>query len=183
MEGFVGMVTVGIDIGIAGGIAVAWWGDGLLPAKLEAAPMPIEQAGGKGRKATHAAGIYAFLAPRVLPALVEWRSTAKGTGGIVAVFERVHAMPGQGTASMFSFGRSAGMVEGVLVTMGLPIWPVEPARWKRDMEVTADKRAAQAKAAKLLPAFAHQWARAKDDGVAEAAMLALWARWHAMGKR
>ena len=37
------------------------------------------------------------------------------TGEIKALIEKVHAMPGQGVSSMFSFGRAAGIVEGCLL--------------------------------------------------------------------
>jgi crossover junction endodeoxyribonuclease RuvC len=174
------VVTVGVDIGVGGGVAVAWWeeGAGSLPTRVEAARMPVERAGAKGRRGSSAAGLVAWLMPRVLPAMV-----SGGNGGVMAAYERVHAMPGQGTVSMFSFGRSAGVVEGVLVAMGLSTWAVEPARWKRDMEMGRDKAVVRAKAAKLLPAWGHLWPGGKDDGIAEAVLLACWLRWHGTGRK
>ena len=38
-----------------------------------------------------------------------------------AYVEKVGAMPGQGTASMFSFGYTAGAIEGVLSALGVPV--------------------------------------------------------------
>ncbi len=175
------MLTVGIDIGVDGGIAVARWdaaGIGGMPATMEVVAMPVIAAAGKGKRATDAAGMVAWLMPRVLPAIVDGRD-----GGVLVVYERVHAMPGQGTVSMFSFGRSAGIVEGVVVAMGLPVWPVEPAKWKRDLGLTRDKRLVRERAGKLLPGFAGQWPLAKHEGLAEAALLACWGHWHGVGKR
>ena len=48
-----------------------------------------------------------------------------------AVIEDVHAMPSQGVTSMFSFGRSLGVVEGVLAGNGWPVHYVAPTRWKK----------------------------------------------------
>ncbi len=176
------MVTVGVDIGITGGVAVVWWDEagGMLPARVESSRMPVEQGRSKGSKATSPAGLMDWLLPRVLPAMV---GTGRQPAGVMAAFERVHAMPGQGVTSMFSFGRSAGVVEGVLVAMGLAVWPVEPARWKRDMELSKDKLEARTKASKLLPRWADQWPLVKDDGVAEAVLLACWLRWHGTARR
>ena len=38
-----------------------------------------------------------------------------------AIIEKVGAMPGQGVSSMFQFGRSVGMVEGVLAALQIPV--------------------------------------------------------------
>jgi hypothetical protein len=165
------MLTIGIDVGLGGGLALAEWrGDERMPARVTAAPMPVWAAGVRGKRVVDCAALAAWLTPAAVQ------------GGVVmAAYEAVHAMPKQGTVSMFGFGRSLGVVEMALAALGLPHVGVAPERWKRDMAVPRDKAAARQMAAKLLPGFAHQWARAKDDGVAEAALLALWAAWHGMG--
>lgn len=38
---------------------------------------------------------------------------------VTACVEQVGAMPGQGVTSMFSFGKSAGFIEGVLQALGI----------------------------------------------------------------
>ena len=53
--------------------------------------------------------------------------------GLVAVIEQVHAMPGQGVTSMFTFGRGYGFLRGVLVTLGIPIHDVTPLTWQKAM--------------------------------------------------
>ncbi len=90
----------------------------------------------------------------------------------VAVIEDVHAMPKQGVSSVFSFGRSLGVVEGVLAGGGWAIHYVSPARWKRQLGLTADKGVSRRRAIELWPARAELFKRVKDDGRAEAALIA-----------
>ena len=91
-----------------------------------------------------------------------------------AVVEDVHAMPKQGVASMFSFGRSLGVAEGVLAGEGLAIQYVSPAKWKRALGLTNDKGASRRRAIELFPHLGSQFKRVKDDGRAEAALIAWW---------
>ena len=58
---------------------------------------------------------------------------------------------------------------------GVPYRMARPADWKRRLDVPADKDAARLRASQLFPDDAHQWARVKDDGRAEAALLSLYA--------
>ena len=53
-------------------------------------------------------------------------------GGVFALIEKVHAMPGQGVTSMFSFGYSAGMLEAFLVAAGIPYEFVRPQEWQKE---------------------------------------------------
>ncbi|MGE5548417.1 MAG: hypothetical protein ACM33T_16045 [Solirubrobacterales bacterium] len=89
-----------------------------------------------------------------------------------AFVEAVGAMPGQGVSSVFAFGKVFGLVLGILAANFIPHTLVPPQRWKRTLGVPADKDGARARASQLLPAHAGLWCRAKDDGRAEAALLA-----------
>lgn len=61
----------------------------------------------------------------------KWLATCTRDGmEVVAVLENVHAMPGQGVTSMFSFGRSFGAIEGVLGALAIPYVHVSPQKWK-----------------------------------------------------
>ena len=51
----------------------------------------------------------------------------------LAVIEDVHAMPRQGSVSMFNFGWGLGLWEGLLTALGIPYIKVSPHRWQRDM--------------------------------------------------
>ena len=92
-----------------------------------------------------------------------------------AVIERVGPMPKQGVSSTFRFGRGVGMIEGVLGGAMVPISYVAPTIWKRHFGIGADKDLARQKAIEIWPASAAVlFARKKDHGRAEAALIALW---------
>jgi crossover junction endodeoxyribonuclease RuvC len=92
----------------------------------------------------------------------------------MAYIEEVHAMPAQGVSSSFSFGFAAGAVQAMVASAFVRMHLVSPAKWKRAMGLTADKDASRRMASRLLPCFSHLWARALDDGRAEAALLAVY---------
>lgn len=93
-----------------------------------------------------------------------------------ATVERVAARPGQGVSSTFGFGFSAGVVHGVLGALLIPVDIVTPVAWKRHFRLGADKDESRARAIERWPQHAGQFARKRDDGRAEAALIALW--WH-----
>ena len=99
-----------------------------------------------------------------------------------AVIEDVHARPGQGVSSMFSFGRSLGVAEGVLAGNGLSLRYVSPAKWKKALGLSSDKGASRRRAIELWPEHAKAFERVKDDGRAEAALLAWWWWKHEAGR-
>jgi len=97
-------------------------------------------------------------------------------GKIVAIVEDVTSSPQMGVVSAFSFGRSKGIIEGCLGTLSVPVTLVTPAKWKRDIGLRADKDAARQLATNTWPTWADTFRRKKDDGRAEAALIALWGR-------
>jgi crossover junction endodeoxyribonuclease RuvC len=144
--------TMGIDPGAGGALALLD-GDRL----IHAADMPTIMV--KGRAKVMPSG--------VVDLVVNWKPDQ-------IVLEDVAAMPGQGVTSMFSFGRGVGILEGVIAALGYPLVMVRPATWKRAAGVPADKDAARLMATRLWPDHANLFARKKDDGRAEAALLARW---------
>ncbi len=100
-----------------------------------------------------------------------------------AAMERVHSLPGQGVASTFAFGRGAGIWEGILSALQIPYETVEPARWKKavGLAVRADKGESRLMAARLFPQLTSSLLRAKDDGRAEALLIAEFRRRKEMG--
>lgn len=88
--------------------------------------------------------------------------------------EKVSAMPGQGVSSMFQFGESLGIIRGIMAGMAIPTTLVPPATWKRDMKLPIGKEWSRQRAAQMWPKHAREFARVKDDGRAEAALLGLW---------
>lgn len=155
------MIVVGVDPGLTGALAIISAG-----ALLAVDDMPV--AGGD---------ISAQL-------LAVWaREWIEGctTPELAAIVEDVHSMPKQGVASSFKFGRGKGVVEGVLAGAGWPLHYVSPAKWKRDMRLTKDKGACRQRACELWPSRADLFRRVKDDGRAEAALIAYWFTNHAPG--
>jgi crossover junction endodeoxyribonuclease RuvC len=104
---------------------------------------------------------------------VELARLIDAAGPIAHAFvEQVGAMPGQGVSSVFAFGKVYGLLLGVLAANFIPHSLVPPQRWKRALSVPAEKDGARARASQLMPAHAGLWCRVKDDGRAEAALIA-----------
>lgn len=95
-----------------------------------------------------------------------------GKGVVQAFVERVSAMPGQGVSSMFSFGRSVGVLEGVLAAYEIPTTLVTPQAWMKAMSVRAGKDGSRERAMQLFPQYADQFARKKDNGRSDAVLIA-----------
>ena len=96
----------------------------------------------------------------------------------VAVVEKVGAMPKQGVASTFKFGKACGLIEGVLASMGIPFHLVSPPVWKKPLGLIGkDKEAARALAIRLYPSV-RGLDRKKDQNRAEALLIGHWYRHH-----
>jgi crossover junction endodeoxyribonuclease RuvC len=87
--------------------------------------------------------------------------------------ERVHSMPRQGVASSFKFGLAYGLVRGVVSALGVPVHLVTPNEWKREFRLSVDKQQARVLAARMFPGQAKLFSRVRDDGRAEAALIAV----------
>jgi crossover junction endodeoxyribonuclease RuvC len=94
----------------------------------------------------------------------------------VAIVERVGAMPGQGVSSMYRFGFACGIIQGVLAAENIAIQYVVPGVWKRHFGLGSDKDGSRVRAVERWPSHASIFARKKDHGRAEAALLAAWGR-------
>jgi crossover junction endodeoxyribonuclease RuvC len=150
---------IGIDPGAGGAVAILE-PDGSL---VQVFDMPAVEVtvGGKAKR-------------RVSPEMLAAELRLYNVHGTTAVVEQVGAMPGQGVSSMFAFGQAYGMVLGVLAGLYIPVRTVTPASWKRAMKLNTGKDAARAEAARRWPQQAGEFRRVKDDGKAEAALIALW---------
>jgi crossover junction endodeoxyribonuclease RuvC len=89
--------------------------------------------------------------------------------------ERVGSRPGEGAMGAFGFGMSFGGILGILGAMALPHDLAQPASWKRKAGIPpgADKAASIQTCLRLLPTAAPHLTRKKDDGRAEALLLAV----------
>lgn len=88
--------------------------------------------------------------------------------------EQVGVRPGEGAVGAFTFGRGYGLIRGICAANFLTIHDVTPQVWKRALGVPAEKDGARAVASRYFPRYAGEWARVKDDGRAEAALIALY---------
>lgn len=151
------MVVLGIDPGKDGGLAILDTASGL-PCLLVYMRMPTTTVGSKtvvdGKQLTQL--------------MVPWRNEID-----VTVLERVHAMPKQGVSSSFSFGRAFGAVEFFAQSLEARLEYVTPAKWKRDMGLTSSKQASLDLATQKF-GTRDPWKFKADDGIAEAALMALW---------
>ena len=150
--------VVGIDPGISGAFALCV--DGTIVDVRDMVTIP-EIISGKARNRPN---------PSLMADLFdEWQKA----GPFCAYIEKVQSIRGEGAVGAFAFGKGAGMIEGVLAGLRIPFTLVSPQIWKRTLNVPADKNAARARACQLFPNMAGRFARVKDDGRAEAALIAL----------
>lgn len=150
------MIVIGIDPGFTG--AIAW----LQGGELAVFDMPV-MPGQKGKTLLNHHG------------LLELLRRPEGSEEPVTVWlEQVGARPGQGVSSMFRFGQQLGALEMAVAACGHRLRYVTPARWKKHFGLTADKGAARGVAMQRFPEAADRFVRAKDDGRAEAALIALY---------
>jgi crossover junction endodeoxyribonuclease RuvC len=99
-------------------------------------------------------------------------------GTMHAAVELVSSMPRQ--SGSFNFGVSAGLVHGVLGALGVPMVLIPPGVWKPAMGLrrglnetqAQNKTRARELASRLWPAHADTFKLVKNDGRAEAALLA-----------
>lgn len=158
-------VVFGFDPGLSGAVAVMTSAGDL----LEVADMPVM---GEGKMPVMGEGKAARVDAASLARLVASRGAAR------AVVENVGSMPGQGVASTFAFGRAVGVLAGVLAALGVPAVYVSPGAWKRFYGLSSAKEDARRRAIELWPAQADLFARKKDHGRAEAALIAKWGIMH-----
>jgi crossover junction endodeoxyribonuclease RuvC len=152
---------IGIDVGLNGAIAMMR-PDGTL--SIVDMPTGEVKVGNKVKR-------------RIIPELLATSiKDLVGNGHVVAMVEKVSAMPGQGSVSMFQFGTSYGLVLGVLAALQIETHQVSPVTWKKHFRLTSSKDASRMKACSMFPAQAALFARVKDDGRAEAALLAVYGR-------
>jgi len=159
------MIVMGFDPGLTGAIAVLK--DGNL---TDVHDMPVTaKSHGKGNEVN----------ARLLADIVN--GVAASTLNLVFACERVGAMrrrkngkdQSQGASSMFSFGRSTGVIEGVCGVYGHPMHFVRPMVWKKHFGlVKKDKDASRGVAIGLFPESAEYLTRKKDHGRADAILIA-----------
>jgi crossover junction endodeoxyribonuclease RuvC len=145
---------VGIDPGCSGAIVVLQSAEH--PTPIEWLRMPTTKVGGS--------------------TVVDGAQLARFLGNYDvghAFVEKVHSMPGQGVASMFSFGMAAGVVLGALPALSIPYTLVTPEGWKKRAGLIGkDKDAARSRAIQLWPTWNALGTKGAGQAFADAALIA-----------
>lgn len=172
-----GPCRIGIDVGISGAIALIR-GDAILGLW----DMPVTaKTSGKGDQISPAGLLYALQdaaalaveAQGILPHAYIEQATGhrKRTGNRCPACGR--SKDQAGATAIFSFGKSAGIIEGVTSALGFPMTTVAPNSWKaRAGLMNAEKDRSRARALQLYPSAARDLARKKDTGRADAILIA-----------
>jgi crossover junction endodeoxyribonuclease RuvC len=148
---------VGIDPGIGGALALVSR-DGHL---VEIADRLTMSDGSSGRASVNA--------PLLAELLARWHARE-------VICEFVSARPKEGAVGAFSFGRSRGFIEGACAAFGLSIRFITSLSWKRFVGLPAGLEGAKDAARSAIrrwPDKAGLFARVRDDGWAEAALIAV----------
>lgn len=144
------MIIAGIDPGANGGLAKIYDGGALLVQDVPKVGKEVDE-----RAWSH-----------------QWSALLLTCNHIF--IEQVGAMPGQGVTSMFNFGDRFGFVKALAYSAGVPVSFVRPQEWKKGVGIPmgSEKGASRIRASQLFPNDADKWSRVKDDGLAEAALIA-----------
>jgi crossover junction endodeoxyribonuclease RuvC len=151
------MRIIGIDPGLSGAIAI------LEDNKIkELFDMPVMPDGKKNKRQLNSALLVKLI-----------KDSIKNLEDTVMVVEQVNAMPGQGVTSMFNFGQTFGAIKGICAALGLPIFFVRPAKWKKHFElINSSKDASRTKAIEMYPSFSEQLSKKKDVNKSDAILIA-----------
>ena len=151
------MRIIGIDPGLSGAIAI------LEDNKIkELFDMPVMPDGKKNKRQLNSALLVKLI-----------KDSIKNLEDTVMVVEQVNAMPGQGVTSMFNFGQTFGAIKGICAALGLPIFFVRPAKWKKHFElINSSKDASRTKAIEMYPSISEQLSKKKDVNKSDAILIA-----------
>lgn len=94
------------------------------------------------------------------------------------VIEVQQAMPRQGVSSTFRTGANYGRILGVCAALMRPVTHVRATEWTKALRVGPDKAVHRHRAMDEWPHLADRFARRKDDGRADACLIAHWAAIH-----
>jgi len=151
------MRIIGIDPGLSGGIAI------LDNSKvIELFDMPVMPDGKKNKRQLNSALLVKLI-----------KDNIKNLEDTVMVVEQVNAMPGQGVTSMFNFGQTFGAIKGICAALGLPIFLVRPAKWKKHFElINSSKDSSRTKAIEMYPFISERLSKKKDVNKSDAILIA-----------
>lgn len=160
-------MRIGIDPGLSGAIA-------LVDGDRALGVWDIPTTGEKASRCVSAA-LLADVIDEVLDEALALIPVLSGAsqGRPTVYLEKVGAMPGQGVSSMFRFGQSVGVIEGVIGSKGMRLIRTTPGEWKRHWRLIGkDKDAARTLAIDVYPEMAHMLTRKADGNRADALLIA-----------
>ena len=152
------MIYIGIDPGFSGAIAFYAPKENIVSVY----DMPVYQ-NAKGKTEINLYELHEILEPET-------------DEPHMAIIEQVAAMRGQGVTSLFRFGQSYGATQMAVAAHKIPMQFVTPAKWKSYLGLSRDKGVSRSLASQRFPKQADLFKRVKDDGRAEAALLALYGK-------
>ncbi len=152
------MIYIGVDPGFTGAVAYYWPKEN----HIQVFDMPVYK-NAKGKTELNLFELHEILTP-------------EGDEPHMAIIEQVAAMRGQGVSSMFRFGQSYGATQMAVAAHKIPIQYVTPAKWKGHFRLNRDKGVSRGLATQRFPDCADLFKRVKDDGRAEAALIALYGK-------
>lgn len=156
-------LTFGIDPGLTGAIATLV--DGEAGPVIDTPTMEVDG--------------HTELDARAMALFIRAARDMNPGAHVSACIERVRAMPAkgrkQGAQSSMNFGDTYGKAKAVLELLGIPTTRAEPASWKRSFGLLKqEKDAARVLAIARFPSAASSLRRKKDNGRADALLIALW---------
>ena len=150
------MRIIGIDPGLSGAIAILE--DGKIKELFD---MPVMPDGKKNKRQLNNALLVKLI-----------KDNIKNIEDTVMVVEQVNAMPGQGVTSMFNFGQTFGAIKGICAALGLPIFFVRPAKWKKHFElINSSKDSSRTKAIEMYPSISEKLSKKKDVNKSDAILI------------
>jgi len=90
------------------------------------------------------------------------------------VLEQVASRPGQSSVATFRFGMGYGALIACVAANKTPMHLVTPSKWKKHFNLSSDKDTSRQLAIQRFPDHYERFARKKDDGRAEASLIALY---------
>jgi hypothetical protein len=163
---------IGIDPGLSGVLAVLVEKPG---ARLEVSThrvptMHVAKKSGKGK-------VHRYNLPMMFGLLKQFTGTR-----VIAGLEELSGRPGQSSQSVFGMGRGFGIWEALLAAAQIPMVPIPPQTWKKNLGVTGkpgqDDRSRKAesvlKAQQLFPWV--EFPYVTDHNKADAVLIAEYVR-------
>lgn len=151
------MRTLGCDPGLFG--AVAMWDTALDILTVHDAPTVQIKVGKSKSRTVYQDAEYARLIRELEPDRM--------------IIEQVGGLTGQSASASFNFGAGFGLLRGIAAALQIPVHFIAPPVWRARLRVPPGKDGSRLRAQQLFPSHAGKFCRQKDDGRAEAALIAL----------